>query len=104
MTVTKETVPLEGALKGEGYERKCCVRATRRFTYADECSHPLYVSYSRCEIEDRDDFPDGDYELIVGGQKMDMTRTEGRYVARCFQAVSVPEQVTRKHALEPSQY
>ena len=85
MTVTKETLPLEGTLRGAGYERKCRVRATRRFTYADECPQPVCVSYSRCNIEDRDEFPDGDYELIVDGQEIPMTRLDGHYVARCFQ-------------------
>ena len=67
MTVTRETVPLEGTLKGEGYERTCQVRATRCVTYADESTDALCVSYSRCDIEDADDFPDGNYELTFRG-------------------------------------
>lgn len=92
MTVTKETVPLEGTLAGECHERKCRVRATRRFTYADECPDPVSISYSRCVIEDADEFPDGDYELIVDGQKVLMTKTAGHYVPRCFQTFRFPSQ------------
>ena len=82
MTVTRETVPLDGRLLGEGCERKCRVRAIRRLTYADECPEPLYVSYSRCEIEDGDEFPDGNYELIVDGHKMPLIKIGSRYLAR----------------------
>src|SRR6266581_6497061 len=63
MAVTKETVSLEAILRGEGHERRCRVKAVRHTTYADECAAPTCLSYSKCEIEDADDFPDGNYEL-----------------------------------------
>ena len=56
MTVTKETRAIEGVLKGQGRERTCRLRVTRRATYPDECTQPICVSYSRCIIEDIDDF------------------------------------------------
>lgn len=79
MTVTKETVPLEGTLKGEGYERTCHVRATRSVTYADESTDALCVSYSRCDIEDEDDFPDGNCELTFQGHTVLLSKCGGHY-------------------------
>lgn len=39
------------------------MKAIRFVTYADESRYALCVSYSRCEIEDENDFPDGKHEL-----------------------------------------
>jgi hypothetical protein len=80
MTVTKETIPLEGTLKGEGHERMCRLKALRHATYADECSQPTCFSYSRCVIEDTDDFPDGEYELEFEGRRIALSKRAGRYV------------------------
>jgi len=80
MTVTKETIPLQGTLKGEGHERMCRLKALRHATYADECSQPTCFSYSRCVIEDTDDFPDGEYELEFEGRRIALSKRAGRYV------------------------
>jgi hypothetical protein len=80
MSVTKETLPIEGVLKGQGHERTCRVRATRCSTYPDEGTEPVSVSYSRCRIEDADDFPDGNYELVFDGHKKFLTKKTGRYL------------------------
>jgi hypothetical protein len=79
MTVTKETVPVEGVISGQGLERTCRLRAVRRQTYADESTKPLCVSYSRCDIEDTDDFPDGEYELSFDGCRIRVIKKTGRY-------------------------
>lgn len=79
MTVTKETIPLEGVISGHGLERACRLRAVRRETYADESAKPLCVSYSRCDVEDTDDFPDGEYELSFDGCRIRVIRRTGRY-------------------------
>lgn len=79
MTVTKETIPLEGVISGQGLERTCHLRAVRRETYADESSKPLCVSYSRCDIEDTDDFPDGEYELSFAACRIPVIRRMGKY-------------------------
>lgn len=79
MTVTKETVPVEGVISGQGLERACRLRAVRRHTYADESTKPLCVSYSRCDIEDTDDFPDGEYELSFDGLHIPLVKQTGRY-------------------------
>jgi hypothetical protein len=83
MAVTKETVSLEGVLKGEGHERKCGVKVVRHTTYEDECATPTCFSYSKCEIEDTDDFPDGDYEVEFDAHRVTVTKKEGRYFLRC---------------------
>jgi hypothetical protein len=88
MIVTKETVTLEGVLKGEGRERQCRVRVTRRETYADECMRPLCVSYSRCEIDDNDDFPDGEYDVNFDGCQILLTKRGGQYLRRSSEAPS----------------
>jgi hypothetical protein len=88
MTVTKEIVSLEGILKGDGQQRKCRVKAVRHTTYADECPTPTCLSYSRCDIEDTDELPDGNYELEFDGHRVSLIRTAGQYVP-CFGEQSI---------------
>lgn len=83
MAVTKELVSLEGVLRGEGHQRKCRVKAMRHTTYADECATPTCLSYSKCEIEDADDFPDGDYEVEFDAHRVAVTKRAGQYYLRC---------------------
>jgi hypothetical protein len=82
MAVTKDIVSLEGTLRGEGRERKCRMTATRHTTYANECGAPTCVSYSRCEIEDTDDFPDGNYEVEFDAHRVAVTKKAGQYLLR----------------------
>ena len=82
MTVTKETIPLEGTLRGESRERTCRLKAVQHATYADECTRPTCLSYSRCIIEDADDFPDGEYELEFEGRRVPLSKKDGRYTPR----------------------
>ena len=82
MAVTKETVVVKGILNGAGRQRSCRVRAVRHTTYADECAHPLCVSYSRCHVEDADDFPEGEYELAFEGHRVLLIKRAGQYVLR----------------------
>ena len=83
MAVTKEVVSLEGILKGEGLERKCRVKTLRHTTYEDDCATPSCFSYSKCEIEDADDFPDGDYEVEFDAHHVAITKKAGQYFLRC---------------------
>jgi len=80
MTVTKETVPLKAVLSGEGRQRICRVRVSKQSTYPDECAHPASVSYSCCRIEDTDDFPDGDYELVFDDRRVRLKKQAGQYL------------------------
>ena len=82
MTVTKETIALEGILRGEGRERTCVLKVLQHATYADECTRPTCLSYSRCVIEDHDDFPDGEYQLEFAERRILLSKTGGQYVPR----------------------
>jgi hypothetical protein len=82
MTVTKETIELEGVLRGQGRERTCFVKVLQHATYADECTRPTCLSYSRCVIEDVDDFPDGEYELEFAERRVQLNKIGGQYVPR----------------------
>jgi hypothetical protein len=64
----------------------------RRETYADECSRPLCVSYSRCDIEDQDDFPDGNYELTFDRRRILLSKTAGRYLLAPANSLEVEDQ------------
>ena len=77
MTTTKEIVSLHGTLRGEGRQRTCSVRATRNSVYEDESTVPVKVAYSRCDIVDGDDFPEGDYELELTDTKFWSPRKAG---------------------------
>ncbi len=79
MTVIKERVPLEAQLVGDGRHRRCRVRVCRYTTYADESEVPTAVSYSRCELEDADDFPDGNYELSFDSHRIRLRKQAGHY-------------------------
>ena len=82
MTTTKEIVPLHGILRGEGRQRTCSVQATRSTMYEDESTQPVAIAYSRCDIVDGDDFPEGDYELEFDGKKILLAKKGGRYLVR----------------------
>ena len=83
MAVTKETKSLEGVLRGEGCERKCRVKVTKHSTYADECSTPTCSAYSKCKIDDSDDFPDGNYEVEFDEHRVPVVKKAGQYLPRC---------------------
>lgn len=79
MSVTRETDRVEGMLTGEGCQRACRVQVSRCATY-DESADPLFVTYSRFQIEDADDFPDGHYELRFEDVRLLLTKQAGQYL------------------------
>lgn len=82
MAICRQTVLLDGTLRGEGRQRTCRVRATRSSEFPDESAVPVSVAYCRCEINDPDDFPDGDYELEFDGHKIALSKKAGQYLLR----------------------
>jgi hypothetical protein len=82
MTICKETVFLDGTLRGEGRQRACRVKATRNSEFPDESPTPTSIAYCRCEIDDSDDFPDGAYELEFDGHKLMLSKQGGQYLTR----------------------
>lgn len=79
MPCCKETVFLDATLRGEGRQRKCRVKAIRSRDFPDESAAPVSVAYCRCEIQDSDEFPDGDYELEFDGHKINLHKELGNY-------------------------
>ena len=51
--------------------------------FEDEANTPIRLTYSRCEIEDADEFPDGDYVLEFDGHKVLLIRKAGQYLPKC---------------------
>jgi len=82
MTISKETVLRNGTLRGEGRQRTCRVKAKRTSEFPDESAVPISVAYCRCEIDDPDDFPDGEYELEFQGHRLLLSKKGGQYLAR----------------------
>ena len=78
MTSRRESVVLQGILRGEGHERSCRVRAIK---VAMPCE-PMASEYADMDIADSDNFPDGSYEVTVAGRTIPLTRREGFYLAR----------------------
>jgi len=90
MPATKEVVSLHGTLRGEGRQRTCSVRAMRCSVYEDESTVPVAITYSRCDIVDADDFPDGNYELEFDGHKVLFTKKGEHYLARLVDCDTLP--------------
>jgi hypothetical protein len=82
MIVTKKTVPLDAELCGEGRQRRCRVHVLRRLTYPDESPSPTSFSYSRCQVDDPDNFPNGNYELRFEGHRIQLRKYAGQYACR----------------------
>jgi hypothetical protein len=74
----RESVVLEGILRGGGRERSCRVRAIK---IAMPCE-PMASEYADMGIADSDKFPDGSYEVTVAGRTISLTRRDGFYLKR----------------------
>jgi hypothetical protein len=76
MTSRRESVVVTGVLRGEKHQRTCRVRAMK----VTNPSAPANPAYARPEILDLDDdFPDGNYELLVGEQALRLVKRGGKY-------------------------
>jgi len=61
-------------LRGEGRERRCNASAVEQRDRAHSYAAPPI------QILDPDDnFPDGDYELVLGNQRFRMVKRDGKY-------------------------
>jgi hypothetical protein len=78
MASRRESVVLQGMLRGEGHERPCRVRAVK---VAMPCE-PMASDYADMGIADSDNFPDGSYEVTVAGRTIPLTRRDGFYLKR----------------------
>jgi hypothetical protein len=82
MSTCKETVVMDGFLHGEGRKRACRVKAVRNSTFPDESASPISIAYCRCEIEDTDEFPNGEYQLEFDNHKVLLIKRDGQYLTR----------------------
>lgn len=78
----KEPFRARGTLRGQGRERSCSVEGSRTKVFVNELSEPVKVILDTVRVTDRDDFPDGDYELTFDGETHALTREGGHYLAR----------------------
>ncbi|HST10899.1 MAG TPA: hypothetical protein VLL05_11025 [Terriglobales bacterium] len=76
MTSLRESVVMPGVLRGEGHQRGCQVRAIK-VTTPNAPSSPAYARPDPVDLND--DFPDGEYELIVGEQTFRLVKRDGKY-------------------------
>jgi hypothetical protein len=78
LATRKERVTVPGTIRGEGYEARCTVRATR-------VTHPEGIDSALidCSIEDESEPPprDGTYEVTAGREIFRVLRRNGFWVA-----------------------
>jgi hypothetical protein len=53
------------------------VRATRNSEFSHESAVPTSFANCRCDVDDPDDFQDGDYELEFDGRKLTLSKKQG---------------------------
>lgn len=74
-----EAVVVQSSLRGEGHERALFVSAVK-VPNRSSPAHPTYknplVIYDR-----NDDLPDGNYELVLGGQTFRLVKYNGVYTS-----------------------
>jgi hypothetical protein len=63
-------------------QRACKIAVDKHQMTVDEAAAPIAVAYSHLAIADSDDWPDGDYQVIFGGQKELLTKEDGQYSTR----------------------
>jgi hypothetical protein len=73
----REVVVLNAVLRSEGHEKICRVSAVK----VTNPSAPAYPAYTLpAGIHSDDDFPDGNYELIIGEQTFRFVKRNGEYM------------------------
>jgi hypothetical protein len=90
MTAFRDDPPIvvTGTLRGvdaatQDHERECRIKVIMRHYHADGPLAPLRSDRVRADVVDRDNFPDGDYEVeFLDGKKEKFRRTDGRYWGR----------------------
>jgi hypothetical protein len=69
-------------IRAQGYERFCTVSAVK----TNDPTSPKLTPY-RCpiKVQDKDDFPDGDYELVLGAQTFVLKKRKGDYLPIAYE-------------------
>ncbi len=74
----RQAVEQQSLLRGEGRERVCRVSAVK-LTNPSSPAHPAYTQPIVIHDAD-DDFPDGDYEVMVGEQIFRFVKRNREYI------------------------
>ena len=75
-------VVLDGIIVGQGHRFKCRVRATKTTLDDSRSSPPAYSDYRVMDSVGMNKLPDGDYEVLVGEERMNIRWEDGRFRAR----------------------
>jgi hypothetical protein len=78
----KEMVISSGTIVGENQQVECKVRATKTTLGGDPSIPPEFSDYRIMDSDVTDRLPDGDYELLVNGQRIRLRRNGGRFLGR----------------------
>ena len=72
-------VTLNGRIIGEGYILECKVRAVKTTLDEDPYAPPAFSDYRVWNSDETDRLPDGEYELLVNGQRILLRRQAWRF-------------------------
>ena len=75
-------VVLDGIIVGQGHRFKCKVRATKTAPDDSPSSPPAYSDYRVMDSVGMNKLPDGDYELLVGKERINFKWEDGRFRTR----------------------
>jgi len=75
-------VVLNGVIVGQGHHFKCKVRATKTTPDNSPSSPPAYSDYRVMDSVGMNKLPDGDYEVLVGEERIDIRWEDGRFRTR----------------------
>lgn len=77
MSPEREVVTMPALIRGQAQQRHCTVSAVRNpdRESADLFKGPIKV------LDEKDDFPDGTYQLVLGAQVFSLVKSTGNYRA-----------------------
>ena len=75
-------VALDGIIVGQGHHFKCTVRATKTTLDDSPASPPAYSDHRVMDSVGMNKLPDGDYEVLVGEERINIRWEHGRFRAR----------------------
>jgi hypothetical protein len=75
MSLDRDMVLRLAFIRGRGCGRFCTVRAIKA-----RDSNPLSLYRCPITVQEKDDFPDGNYELVLGAQAFVLKKRKGHYL------------------------
>ena len=78
----KEDVSLNGIIVGHGYHIECIIRVTKTTLDSYPSAPPAYSDYRIMDSAVIDKLPDGDYEILVGDERLPLRKVNGRFRER----------------------